>query len=149
MEIKIATSADIDGINSIRRTVSISDDDHDLNDLTESDILEANYKVTFVAHENECLIGYLNLGDFLEGGRSNISAMMQVFILPEFRNKGIGSKLINAAIRYCDKTKKFQKIILTVLRTNPAHSLYEKIGFQNFKDEEDGVWMFIDVKDNI
>lgn len=55
-------------------------------------------------------------------------------LLPEFQNKGIGTKLIKEVL---DNAKAKNKYVwLKVLKTNPAIELYKKLGFVKIGEEE-------------
>ena len=58
----------------------------------------------------------------------NILELIQLQILPEFQNKWIGSKVLDALIIKSQKSAK--KCILKVLKNNPAITLYQRKGFQ-------------------
>lgn len=51
--------------------------------------------------------------------------LVSILILPEFQNKGIGTKLIRDLI-----LKKTKPIRLQVLKVNPAQDLYKRLGFE-------------------
>ena len=57
--------------------------------------------------------------------KENEILLASIRLLPEFQNKGIGTKLIEALI--ADSRK---PIRLQVLKVNPARRLYEKLGFR-------------------
>ncbi|HEX8734490.1 MAG TPA: GNAT family N-acetyltransferase [Pyrinomonadaceae bacterium] len=55
-------------------------------------------------------------------------ALVSIRLLPEFQNRGIGTKLIK---RLLDKARAANKPVrLQVLKANPAKNLYEKLGFR-------------------
>lgn len=56
-------------------------------------------------------------------------------IMPEYQNKGIGSKIINQIINY-SKSKELCKVIFQVLIINPAKRLYDKLGFLTINETE-------------
>lgn len=53
--------------------------------------------------------------------------IMDVFILEEYRNRGLGKKLMNYIMAYPD----LQGLQRMMLATRDAHGLYEKYGFKN------------------
>lgn len=52
------------------------------------------------------------------------NTLVSIKLLPEFQNKGIGTKIIKKLIENSDKS-----ITLQVLKINPARCLYERLGF--------------------
>ena len=56
------------------------------------------------------------------------AVLVDIALLPEHRNRGIGGELIRAMLKECDEKRTCAK--LQVLRTNPARRLYERLGFR-------------------
>ncbi len=77
----------------------------------------------YTAYFNGCVAGYMGLSKIAgEGYVTNIA------VLPEFRRKGIGNKLLKYVINDCKSELEF--ISLEVRASNSAAiSLYEKLGF--------------------
>lgn len=67
-----------------------------------------------------------------KGFKNNFGYISEVYVLPKYRGKGIGTKLINGLIKWL-KPKKIKKIDIVVFIDNPAKKLYEKIGFKPIK----------------
>ncbi|HEX8369174.1 MAG TPA: GNAT family N-acetyltransferase [Pyrinomonadaceae bacterium] len=56
--------------------------------------------------------------------------LISIRLLPEFQNRGIGTKLIKDVL---DQARaKNKPVRLQVLKVNPAQNLYEKLGFKIF-----------------
>jgi ribosomal protein S18 acetylase RimI-like enzyme len=53
--------------------------------------------------------------------------LQKVFILPEYQRSGIGSEVLSRLLAGWKLTDK--KIVLRVLKNNPARRLYERLGF--------------------
>ena len=51
--------------------------------------------------------------------------LISIRLLPEFQNRGIGTRLITDLLNNADKP-----VHLQVLKVNPARVLYERLGFQ-------------------
>ena len=62
--------------------------------------------------------------------------IMDVFVLPEFQGQGVGKQLIEAIVQH----PSLAKINVLGLRTNDAHTLYQKFGFAPIPDVN--TWMF-------
>lgn len=59
--------------------------------------------------------------------------IIDIALLPKYRNKGMGKFLLQQLIA---KAKKQQKTIsLQVIKTNPAKNLYNRLGFVTIKEE--------------
>lgn len=57
--------------------------------------------------------------------------LVSIRLLPEFQNRGIGTKLIEDVLA---KSKK--PVRLQVLKINPARNLYRRLGFETFGETE-------------
>lgn len=78
--------------------------------------------VYFVAEEEGEAIGFAHL--ILKEGRTLLQG---IGVKPEWRNRGIGGRLLDAAARFAER--KGMDIFLKVKPTNPALNLYHKKGF--------------------
>lgn len=86
-------------------------------------------RMFLVAEENGAMAGYLT-GTFLKNAWQKTSYVDDVFILKEFRGRGIGSKLIK---KFMDlsKTRGVRRFMLGVdVRNEKAIKLYKKLGFK-------------------
>ena len=63
----------------------------------------------------------------------------QLFILPEYQRRGIGSKLLEDLLSEAGKAG--LPVRLRVLRVNPAKSLYERHGFHVTSEEPERFYM--------
>lgn len=61
---------------------------------------------------------------------------LSMSLLPEYRGRGIGTKLLRQLL--ADAGKRFDAISLSVSVTNPAHRLYEREGFTAAGTPENG-----------
>lgn len=59
--------------------------------------------------------------------RSDAVIVRHIALLPEFRNRGIGSALIRGVLDFAVTVK--LPVRLRLLKDNPARSLYERLGF--------------------
>jgi ribosomal protein S18 acetylase RimI-like enzyme len=57
--------------------------------------------------------------------------LVSIRLLPEFQNRGIGTTLICDLLEHAEKS-----VTLQVLKVNPAKSLYERLGFEVFDENE-------------
>ena len=91
------------------------------NALIES---EKNGTVFFVAETGENIAGYIGIDTALDEGY-----ITNIAVFPEFRKKGVGSKLISHTVEYA-KNNGLSFISLEVRESNiNAQSLYKKFGF--------------------
>lgn len=103
-----------------------------------------------VAEKDNKIIGYLSAS--IEGYFNKTCHLLSIAVLPEHRNKGIGSLLLKHLIDLV-KIKHIQSIILEVKKDNkPAISVYEKFGFKivgyrhrYYRDGSDALVMRLDL----
>ncbi len=62
-----------------------------------------------------------------------------IHILPEHQGKGIGKQLIEEVLKQARSEGK--SVALMVLRTNPAQSLYNQLGFKTYQETEERFYM--------
>ncbi len=68
--------------------------------------------------------------------------VIDIALLPQFRNKGVGKFILQ---QLKNKAKKQQKTMsLNVIKTNPAKHLYERLGFISIK--EDGIREYMEYR---
>jgi N-acetylglutamate synthase-like GNAT family acetyltransferase len=78
--------------------------------------------VYFVAEEKGDVIGFVHL--IL---KENAILLQGLGVEPEWREHGVGGRLLDSAVRFCDRKR--MDILLKVKPTNPALNLYHKKGF--------------------
>ena len=61
--------------------------------------------------------------------RENETVLVSIRLLPEFQNRGVGTKIIKNLL---NETK--NSVRLQVLKINPARRLYERLGFKVYGD---------------
>ncbi len=57
----------------------------------------------------------------------DVWTLIQIQILPQFQGKGIASRLIDQLVSTAHESS--IDVVLSVLKVNPARSLYERLGF--------------------
>lgn len=65
--------------------------------------------------------------------------ILQVQLMPEYQNRGIGAALISGLLAQARDAA--TPVKLKVLRANPARCLYERLGFVVVGDDEHGLEM--------
>ncbi|MDD4984036.1 MAG: GNAT family N-acetyltransferase [Candidatus ainarchaeum sp.] len=92
--------------------------------LTHSKITEKDYFINY----NSKTIGTLSIGNSIEfGGKFGIGI---VGLKKEFRNKGIGKKVIILCKKFAKKEKETQIFLSVPLLDNETISIFEKLGFK-------------------
>lgn len=93
--------------------------------LIEQDVANENRHQFFAFYENE-LVGYINFEQTLDE-----LSVFRICVLSEFREYGIGTKLMQKMIDYFNSNKQLKSIFLEVDDKNiKAQKLYEKFGFK-------------------
>ena len=139
----IATDKDLADINSLRSEIGTGPASWslDLNDIKKTD----NH-IIFLDRNNNQIIGYLSL----HSGRSfqsDIEAEFEVFVHPQYRRKGIGTRLINDSLQYSKDCSKLKRLIAKVLRKNDASiRMCQKVGFCVLSEDKRGTILFKDVE---
>jgi ribosomal protein S18 acetylase RimI-like enzyme len=87
--------------------------------------------VFIVAEQDGEIIGFCSIEKSEKKSRPHV-ATLGILVKKEFRNKGIGKKLINHAIKSAIKNIKGLEIIelMTHSKNIPAIALYKKVGFK-------------------
>jgi len=76
----------------------------------------------------------------------NALHIVQIQIIPELQNNGVGAKLVQEIIQKAKHPQK--KVMLSVLKSNPVKKLYDKLGFHVIKEEENSLIMCFEHKTN-
>lgn len=96
---------------------------------------EGNY--TFGAFENNNLIGMATLMEEKHQKLAHRANIFGMYVTPRKQGKGVGKAILQEVIKTAKSVDKFEKINLTVVKTNEkARSLYLNLGFQPFGLEE-------------
>jgi GNAT superfamily N-acetyltransferase len=69
--------------------------------------------------------------------RAVFAYLMDVFVLPEFRGRGISKALMRAVLHHPE----LQNLRVFLLATRDAHGLYEQLGFKPLRNPND--WLAI------
>jgi len=83
---------------------------------------------TFIAKENEHIVGAIVLNKTGMKSYQSENLLVYLAVHKDYRNKGIGSKLIKEAVNYCNGN-----ITLQVQKESSAIKLFEKNGFTSQK----------------
>ena len=92
---------------------------------------EGSRRIMWLAEEGGRPVGMMNLAIYERMPRprralSRWGYLGNVFVLAAYRNRGIGSQLISAAMRYADEND-FARVVLSP--TERSIPLYERVGF--------------------
>lgn len=90
---------------------------------------DSDNKVTFILKKENTIIGFCDVGEsrikeFAEG------EIYSLYVLPEFKGRGFGKKLIKHAIDWLEKRKMTPFIVTTLEKNINAQKFYEKLGFK-------------------
>lgn len=93
--------------------------------------------------DSDQLIGMLGFSRESRPKRAHIGSLWSMYVLPEFRNRGVGAALLDEALSHARRLGVLRQIVLTVTANNlAACSLYGSRGFERFGLERDA--LFID-----
>lgn len=95
--------------------------------------LQNNEAIIFLALENDIPTGFTQLyKTFSSVSLQPFFILNDLYVAPEFRNKGVGEALLNHAKSHCT-TLGYKGLALETAIDNPAQKLYERLGWK--KDE--------------
>jgi len=134
IKIDMAVAQDLDGINHIRSEVNADPiSSHELGDVGLEDIEQSENSVTFVASDNDQIIGYLSLHN-TTSFQNDDDATLEMFVHPDRQGEGIGTALLERIFQYASKNTKLKRLILGVLNDNPsARKLYVRKGIGSIR----------------
>jgi ribosomal protein S18 acetylase RimI-like enzyme len=88
---------------------------------------------------DEKLVGYAHLSDSYLPKQKHIAYLYNLYINPDYRNKGLAIKLFNHLLEEIKQTK-IERIFLSCNKKNvPAQKLYKKLGFVKYGLKEKSV----------
>ena len=94
-------------------------------------LLDNRQEVIIIAEENDVLVAFVCVqlkksfcyDDYMP-------ELTEVYVEPEYRQKGIASKMISFAEEYCSKNYPLHKFeLLTGTENSTAQALYQKLGY--------------------
>ena len=92
--------------------------------------LERNESVVFLAIEDDAGVGFTQLyPSFSSVSMKRVWILNDLFIVPEARQRGIASALLERAERFAVETRA-KGLELKTAKDNPAQRLYERMGWQ-------------------
>ena len=114
-------------------------------------LIKSKESEIYVLADKNRIVGFTGL---IQYDWNNTLQVTNVFIVPEFRRKGLGSKLIEFILDKV-KTTKYRCLIAEAPSMNPVVKLYKKLGFRKcgYNDryysnsgKEIAFWMCYDLK---
>ncbi|UCZ53878.1 GNAT family N-acetyltransferase [Bacillus shivajii] len=95
--------------------------------------LQSDSSFTYGAFYHERLVGVVTLVRDTKQKMNHRANIVAMYVTPEVRGKGIGRKVMKAAIEKAKELNGLRQIYLTVVTDNtPAKKLYESIGFVTY-----------------
>ena len=90
----------------------------------------------FVAKENNNIVGFAYGYTLLRPDGKTMFYLHSIGMLPEYQNKGYGSKLLEFIKNYCKENKYKEMFVITDKHNPRACHVYEKLGGKNDYDDE-------------
>ena len=91
------------------------------------------HSLCFGAYRGDEQVGFARV----VSDRAVFAYIMDVFVLPPFRGRGISKALVRAILEHPE----LQNLRIRLLATRDAHGLYEQFGFRPLKEPD--IWMAI------
>ena len=99
---------------------------------------QQSYSLSYPAAENNIILqDGQPVGRLLIDRSEESIHLIDIAILPDYRNHGVGAELISRLLG--EAATRGREVVLTVFHTNPAIHLYERLGFSKV-DEESLYW---------
>ncbi len=144
IKIRETKVADLPGLIRLRLKMinacpdSFLDDYGELTDWSVEDwgrwfsrLTEAKNSNLIVAEDGEKLVGIVGCKGVKHKRADHVATLVGVGVLPEYRSKGIGGKMLKEMIGWVKNKTKVERLQLTVYADNEiAIRFYEKLGFQ-------------------
>ena len=90
--------------------------------------------IIFIAYSNDNAIGFTQLYPlFSSVSMQPMYLLNDLFVDSNYRNKGVGNILIQAAKDLCTKNN-YKGLAIQTANNNPAQHLYERVGFKKDTD---------------
>ena len=97
-----------------------------------------SYRLSYPAAQNNIiLLDGQPIGRMLIDRSEEAIHLVDIAILPDYRNHGVGAELIGGLL--AEGTTSGREVVLSVFHTNPAIHLYDRLGFSKV-DEESLYW---------
>ena len=99
---------------------------------------QQSYRLSYPDAENNIILhGGQPIGRMLIDRSEAAIHLVDIAILPEYRNHGVGTELIGGLL--AEGVTSGRAVVLSVFHTNPAIRLYDRLGFSKV-DEESLYW---------
>tara|TARA_R110002167_G_scaffold91083_38_gene245097 strand:+ start:4332 stop:4772 length:441 start_codon:yes stop_codon:yes gene_type:complete len=92
--------------------------------------LSRNESIIYMAFQGNKAVGFTQLyPSFSSVSMKPILILNDLYVLKEYRKKGVGESLMNRAKEFCQEGQ-FKGLALETAIDNPAQELYERLGWQ-------------------
>lgn len=99
---------------------------------------QQSYRLSYPRAENNIILrDGKPIGRMLIDRSEEAIHLVDIAILPDYRNQGVGAELLGGLL--AEGAKERREVVLSVFHTNPAIHLYDRLGFSKV-DEESLYW---------
>jgi ribosomal protein S18 acetylase RimI-like enzyme len=106
----------------------------------DEDFQQARFKRSFDPRRVQIIVcDGEDAGVFTAYPEGDAVMLSQIYILPQYQNRGIGTQLIRSLLESVHADGK--PVSLRALKVNPVHRLYERLGFELVKEDETYYYM--------
>lgn len=131
MNIKLLDEKEIDLMKEV-----LEDDNMSFNTNNLRKFVNDNHSFGFIAKEDKKILGFAYAYSLLRPDGKNMFYLHSVGLLPQYQNKGVGTKLLQFIIKYA-KENNYSEVFVITDKGNPrACHVYEKVGFKNDIENE-------------
>ncbi len=146
MEVRTADINDLGGIMKLYSELNPDDDNIADNTALESvwrDIMGKDSIRYFVMEQGEQIVSTCNIAVIpnLSRGARPFSVIENVVTRHDYRNRGCGAKVVNAAVDFARACGCYKVMLLSSSGRKAAHAFYEKLGFNS--TDKIGFFMYL------
>ena len=131
MEYKLLEEKDLELLKDV-----IEDDDMIFNISDVKKFYEDKNTISFIAKENNKIVGFAYGYDIIHPNNKQAYFIYSIGMLPDYQNKGYGTKLLSFIKDYISSHGFFEMFVLTDKGNPRACHVYEKLGGKNDYENE-------------
>lgn len=138
LTVRLAAAADQDGVirvfeeGRVARSEGYSDEGQDVRDLCGSYLPPSPNRLWVADLAGAVVVGMVGL----RVTNSHAAELCRLRVLPDYRNRGIGTALVTHALGYCRDNSILKLVLDTHVERTQAIKIFERFGFQLARERQ-------------